>query len=295
MAFRFLFAIALFYDLDIDQIDVKIAFLYGLTNQLIHVEQPKGKETKETRDFVCQLHKAFYRLKQSSRLWYKRLFNFLLEKLGFQRINADQSILTTSLGLNGPIISKFVNDIMIMAPKRSSFIPKVKAELVPTFQMVDMGLISFYLGLRVDWNREEKTIKLSQPEYIEKVLRKFFLDQANPTNTPMKESTQLLPNNKRTATEAKREKYQGMTGSPMFSIVEIRHDIAFTTSIASRYAKNLSHLHIKAVKRILKYLKGSKDRGIIYGRGTLNIKATPTLTGREIKRARSLRLATSSC
>lgn len=80
-----------------------------------------------------------------------------------------------------------------MAPKGSGFIERVKAELVAAFQMVDMGPISFYLGLKVDQDREKKTIKLSQPAYIEKVIRKFFLDQANPTNTPMKESTQLVP------------------------------------------------------------------------------------------------------
>ena len=138
--------------------------------------------------------------------------------------------------------------------------------------MVDMGPVSFYLGLKVDWNREEKTIKLSQPAYIEKVLRKSFLDQANPTNTPMKKSTQLLPNNEETATVAEREKYQEMTGYLMFSMVETRPEIAFAIPVASRYAKNPSHLHIEAVKTILKYLKGSKNQGIVYGGGTLDIK-----------------------
>lgn len=55
-------------------------------------------------------------------------------------------------------------------------------------------------------------------------------------------------------------------------MVETRPDIAFATSVASRYAKNPSHLHIEAVKTILKYLKGSKDRGIVYGGGTLDIE-----------------------
>ncbi len=272
MAFCVLFAIAAFYNLDIDQMDIKTAFLYGLINQLIYVEQLKGTETKETRDFVYQLHKALHGLKQSPRLWYKRLSNFLLEKLGLQRINANHSIFTTSLGLNGPLVSKFVDHIKIMAPTRSGFIEKVKAKLVSAFQILDMGLISFYLGLRVDRNKEEKTFKLNQPAYIEKVFPKFFLDQANPTNTPMKESIKLLPNNEGTAAEAEGEKYQEITRSLMFSMVVTRPDIAFATSVASRYAKNPSHLHIEAVKTILKYLKGSQDRGIVYGGRTLDIE-----------------------
>lgn len=52
IVFRVLFAIAAFYDLNVDQIDVKTAFLYGFINQLIYIEKPKGTEAEETRDFV---------------------------------------------------------------------------------------------------------------------------------------------------------------------------------------------------------------------------------------------------
>lgn len=133
MAFRVLFAIAAYYDLDIDQIDVKTAFLYGLIDQLIYVKIPKGTETSATQDLVCKLHKALYKLKQLPRLWYKRLSIFLLEKLGLQRINADHNIFISLSGLNGPIISTFVDDIKIMASKRSGFIEKVKAKLATAF------------------------------------------------------------------------------------------------------------------------------------------------------------------
>lgn len=57
--------------------------------------------------------------------------------------------------------------------------------------MADMGSISFYLGLKIEQNRQEKTIKLSQPAYIDKLLTKFYLDKTHPVNTPMKEGTFL--------------------------------------------------------------------------------------------------------
>lgn len=213
---------------------------------------------------ICKLRKALYGLKQLPRQWYERLSSFLLEKLGLRRITADHSIFITSTSQNGPIVSTFIDDIKIMAIKGSGFIEKVKAKLASAFQMVDMGPISFYLGLKVERDREQKTIKLSQPAEIEKVLRKFFLDQANPSNTPMRESMSLLSNDSgRQATNAEQEKYQGMTGSLIFSMVETRPDIAFATSVASRFAKKPSHTHIEAVKTILKYLKGTKDRGIV--------------------------------
>ena len=100
MAFQVLFAIAAYFDLDIDQMDVKTAFLYGFIDQLIYVEMPKENEIEANKNIVCKLLKALYGLNQSPRLWYERLSAFLLEKLGLSRIHADHSIFITKAGLN---------------------------------------------------------------------------------------------------------------------------------------------------------------------------------------------------
>lgn len=68
MASRTLFALAAFFDLDIDQMDVKTSFLYGLIDQFVYMEVPKGTETEATKNMVCKLLKALYGLKQSPRL-----------------------------------------------------------------------------------------------------------------------------------------------------------------------------------------------------------------------------------
>lgn len=131
--------------------------------------------------------------------------------------------------------------------------------------MIDIGPISFYLGLKVERNRDNQTIKLSQPAYIDKILIKFHLDKANTINTPMKEISLLQPTTKGEATTAKKERYQGMTGSIIFSMIETNPDISFAISVASRFAKNPGHQHTEAVKSILQYLKGSREQGITYG------------------------------
>lgn len=104
MAFRVLFAIAAYYDLEIDRMDVKTAFLYGLIDQLVYVQIPKGSENSNTKGMVYKLLKVLYGLKQALRLWYERLSQFLLEKLGLHRINADHNIFVTTAGINGPIV-----------------------------------------------------------------------------------------------------------------------------------------------------------------------------------------------
>lgn len=262
MAFCVLFAIAAFYDLDINQIDVKTAFFYREIDQLLFVETPKGYYNN-IEGMVYRLNKALYGLKQSPRLWYEQLLSFFLEKRGLTRINADYSIFTTSQGLERPVVSTFVDDIKIIGPKNIGVIAKVMTELTATFKMADMGPISFYLGLKVDKDRQKTTIKLSQPAYIQKVLAKYHFEKTNPTNTPMKKIA-LGHNLSTEATQAEKKRYQGMTSLLIFSMVETWPDIAFAIVVAACFAKNPSHVDTKAVKTILRYMKGSINRGITY-------------------------------
>lgn len=82
----------------------------------------------------------------------------------------------------------------------------------------------------------------------------------------MKENTLLQPRAEGDgeATTAEKERYQGMTGSIMFFMLETRPDISFAISVASRFAKNPGHQHTEAVKTFFRYLKGSRDQGITY-------------------------------
>ena len=112
MVFQALFAIFAFYDLNIEQMDVKAAFLHAIINQLLYVEIPKGYE-QQWKNQVCLPKKALYGLKQSPRLWYKRLANFLFIKLGLHQLHADHSIFATDQGIKDPIITSFV-DVMIL-------------------------------------------------------------------------------------------------------------------------------------------------------------------------------------
>lgn len=105
MAFRALFAIAAYHDLDIDQMDVKTAFLYGIIKQLIYVKLPPGFEKPGV---VCKLLKGLYGLKQSARLWYERISEYLFEKIGLKRLHADHGIFATEDGILGPMISIWV-------------------------------------------------------------------------------------------------------------------------------------------------------------------------------------------
>ncbi len=90
MSYKAIFALYATRDWDIDHIDVKTAFLYGLVKEIIYVIQLTGYSNGSTQ--VCKLRKALYGLKQSHQIWYQTLAKFLHE-LGFRPLNADLSVL----------------------------------------------------------------------------------------------------------------------------------------------------------------------------------------------------------
>lgn len=78
-----------------------------------------------------------------------------------------------------------------MALKETGIIQHIKAELTSTFSMVDMGPISFYLGLKIEQNRTNQTIKFFQPNYIDKMLVRFNPNKANVVSPSIKETSLL--------------------------------------------------------------------------------------------------------
>ncbi len=140
---------------------------------------------------------------------------------------------------------------------------QIKGELAAAFDMVDIGPLAFYVGLKVTRDRKQKTIKLSQPGYIEKLLDRHGMLKAKTAKIPMRE-TPLVPYEKPVSSNEK-TKYAAKIGSIMYAMVETRIDIALATSMVSRFAKNPGPDHFSAVDQILRYLAGSQDRGITFG------------------------------
>lgn len=57
-------------NLEIEQLDVKTAFLHGDLEKEINIEQPEGYQKKDKIDLVCKIKKSFYGLKQAPKQWY---------------------------------------------------------------------------------------------------------------------------------------------------------------------------------------------------------------------------------
>jgi hypothetical protein len=166
--------------------DVKTAFLYGDIGNEIYVEQPHNMTDGTPR--VCKLRKALYGLKQAPRIWYQTLTNFL-RGLGFEPINADLGIFVRSY----MYIAVYVDDLLIVGPSIAE-IKRIKRGLRNRFQMTDLGPCSYYLGMSVQRDRQNRILYLSQEAYINKVVHQFGITDCTPVSTLIETSTPLENN-----------------------------------------------------------------------------------------------------
>jgi hypothetical protein len=164
--------------------DVKTAFLYGNIDEEVYVEQQPEFDNGTGR--VCKLNKALYGLKQASRIWYQTLATFL-EGLGFYPLTSDVGIFVKG----HTYIAVYVDDLLIAGSSKEE-IQELKNALSNRFQMTDLGPCSYYLGMAVTRDRKNRTIRLSQKGYIEKVLKEFGMSDAKPQSTPMNSFTIVL-------------------------------------------------------------------------------------------------------
>jgi hypothetical protein len=179
MSYKALFAIAAALDLEIEQMDVKTAFLYGYIDHEIYVEQPHHMNDGTSR--VYKLRKALYGLKQAPRIWYQTLTNFL-RNLGFEPISADLGVFVRS----NMYIAVYVDDLLIVGLSIAD-IKKIKRRLR------NLGPCSYYLEMSVQRDRQTRTLYLSQEAYIDKVAHQFGIKNGAPVNTPIE--TSPLPEN----------------------------------------------------------------------------------------------------
>ncbi|KAM6514095.1 hypothetical protein FALCPG4_18898 [Fusarium falciforme] len=256
MSYKMIFAITAALDLELEQMDVKTAFLYGLVTEEIYVEQPEGFNDGSGK--VCKLLRALYGLKQAPRVWYETLSTFL-EILGFKPLLSDMGIFVKG----HTFIAVYVDDLLIAGPSKDEIVA-VKQALCNKFKMTDLGPCKYYLGMSLRRDRANRSISLSQTTYLEKILRDFGMDQCAPNVTPVATSKFGEPDPDYKATDELKEWYAKAIGSLMYLMLGTRPDIAFAVSLCSRHLGNPTNEHQTAVKRIFRYLKGSQNLELVY-------------------------------
>ena len=125
--------------------------------------------------------------------------------------------------------------------------------------MSDLGALSYYLGIEVRQGKEELTLR--QSVYASKLLERSGMVECKPCVTPMEEQLKLTKAS--TAAKVDATLYQSIVGSLRY-LVHTRPDIAFVVGYVSRFMKDSREDHWATVKRLLRYVKGMVDQGIIF-------------------------------
>jgi hypothetical protein len=159
---RLVFALAVQFDWEIKQLNVSNAFLHGLLNEEVYMEQPLGFVHLLYPDHVCKLHKSLYGLKQTPRAWYTRLSQALLD-IGFTSSQVDPSLFTYHAGPIHVFLLVYVNDI-ILTGNHSATITVIINKLQADFAMKDLGSLTYFLGIQA--TRDSTGLHLRQSKYI---------------------------------------------------------------------------------------------------------------------------------
>ena len=166
---------------------VKSAFLNGILDEEVYIEQLEGFVDPNKRDIVFKLHKALYGLKQVPRAWYERFHNYLIQ-ISFQRTN-DNSNLYVKEGLDKKIVIKeiFVDDTIFIG--NDDLCKEFAKKMSKDFYMSMFCEIKFFVGLQIQ--QSKNGIYIIKSKYIKDILKKFGMVDSRLDGTPMSNGHKL--------------------------------------------------------------------------------------------------------
>ncbi|KAJ9566176.1 hypothetical protein OSB04_002142 [Centaurea solstitialis] len=273
---RILMAISAYFNYEIWQMDVKTAFLNGKLTEDVYMEQPEGFEDPKNPNKVCKLLKSIYGLKQASRSWNLH-FDERIKEFGFAKSEFEPCVYTKFSGSIVTFLVLYVDDILLIGNDVPT-LQSVKEWLSKCFQMKDLGEAAYILGIKIYRNRSKRLIGLSQSTYIDRVLKRFRMDESKKGFIPMQHGIVLsktqCPVSSEDQDRMKLVPYASAIGSIMYAMLCTRPDVAYSVSVTSRYQQNPGEPHWVAVKNILKYLRRTKEMFLVFGGSEDEISVT---------------------
>lgn len=262
---RALLAFGVQNEMFIHQMDVVAAFLNGALEEEIYMLQPDGYAQAGSEQLVCKLKKSLYGLKQSPRCW-NTAFSEYMRSIGFEQNTADPCVFVRVEEADVTIVAVYVDDLIILT-KSLEQMEKLKRSLTTQYRMKDMGELHYCLGISIERDEERKYLWVHQKQYILAMVEKYGLSQAKTVTTPVDINVKLKAEDGVSKT-VDPVLYQSMVGSLLYAAIATRPDIAQAVGMVSKFNSRPSEAHLTAVKRILRYLKGTADFALKFGKSS---------------------------
>ncbi|KAL4025508.1 hypothetical protein IC575_013909 [Cucumis melo] len=183
---RLLIALAAQNNWKIFQMDVKSAFLNGYLEEEVYLEQPPGYSVKGQEDKVLKLEKTLYGLKQAPRMWNSIINKYFLDN-GYLRCPYEHSLYIKVNGHGDILVVCLYVDDLIFTGNCASMFEDLKNAMTQEFEMTDIGLMSYYLGIEV--KQSEEGIFISQERYTREILEKLNMMNSKSVATPIETGT----------------------------------------------------------------------------------------------------------
>jgi hypothetical protein len=228
----------------------------------VYVDQPPGFEVQEQPAKVYRLKKALYGLKQAPRAWYNKIDTYLI-KSGFNK-SQNEPTLYTKIDQHGKIliVCLYVDDMIYTGNLELKFF---KHAMQSEFEMTDLGIMKYFLGIEVD--QSTKGIFVCQKKYAVDIIKRFRMEECNPTETPIPLCTKLSKKDEGPIVDP--TLYKILVGSLLY-LTTTRPDIMYAASLVSRFMESPKDSHWKMVKQILRYVAGTLNFDLWYTKSNSN-------------------------
>lgn len=253
---RLLFALSVQLNLNVTHLDVKTAFLNSDLSETIYMQKPLGYVCPNNK--VLKLNKAIYGLKQASRAWHMKVDSCMLAS-GYTKSKIEPCLYIKCIGGSKTIVTLYVDDFFVFSNDKTET-DYLKSVLSKYFVLKDLGIVKECLGMSVVFDKQNSTVTLSQEKYIDKLLSKFNMVDSKTVNTPMEVNLKCKKENNC----SNENPYQQLIGSLMYLVVLTRPDIAYAVSYLSQFNNCNTEQQWAYGKRVLRYLKGTKQLGLKY-------------------------------
>jgi reverse transcriptase-like protein len=259
-AFRLLVAIAIFNGWSMRNLDIITAFLYGDIDSEVYMGVPEGMGL-DPKLFVLKLRRSLYGLKQAPRIWREKIHSFL-SRVGFHCCDAEPAIFTRNCDGRFVILLLFVDDIILTGTDEGieDFVQECSRE----FKTRDLGNPRLFLGIQIE--RQGNKVILHQRNYICRILERFDAPK-DPVAIPLDPKHPLVDaSDSDLLNEDDALEYRASVGALMYLMICTRPDLAFTLSRLSKFCSRPGIKHAAALKRVFRYLAGTKYLGISFNR-----------------------------
>ena len=258
---RSVLSIAAREDWHLHNMDVDSAFLNAEIKEEIYLKQPQGFEEwgPNGEELVCRLNKSIYGLKQAARDWNDTLDEWM-RGYGFKASISDPCMYVMRTDQDILIALVWVDDI-ILAGNSMEGIADFKAAISKRFKMKDLGELKFILGVEVKRDRARRRIEITQEAYINQMLERFGMSKCKAVATPAEGVLSRISAEEGGIVD---RNYMCVVGSLLYASMVTRPDITYAVQALGRHLQSSGAEHMVAAKRVLRYLQGTKNIGIVY-------------------------------